>query len=179
MNCTWCEERFERFLDGELTPRDRAALVSHVDHCRECRVVLEELRVVDALLMTPREVTLAPNFTYATMAEVHAIGTPARPRSMLAAYLVSYTVAAWLLIGAACVLEPGTMHAVQAALTALGGSLAGAFGGVGHAVSRLADRTGNAPLAIGAVVTFNLLLVLGVWGAVGIMRPRVAERLRS
>jgi anti-sigma factor RsiW len=179
VNCSWAEERFERLLDGELTPRDRAALVSHVDRCRECRVVLEELRVVDALLMTPREVTLAPNFTFATMAEVRALPPPAGRRSRLLAYIVSYLTAAWLIAGAAYLLEPGAVHAAAATVLMLARSVAGAFGGLGHAFAQLIGRTGNAPAVIAGVVVLDLLFTLGVVGAIGFVRPRLAERLRS
>ena len=50
MNCSWCEERFERLLDGLLNAAETARLRAHVDACAACSGLLEELRVVDALL---------------------------------------------------------------------------------------------------------------------------------
>ena len=76
MNCSWCEERFERFLDGLLTAGESAALRRHVDACGACYGLLEELRVVDALLLEPRSVELPPNFTFATLACVRTMARP-------------------------------------------------------------------------------------------------------
>jgi anti-sigma factor RsiW len=76
VTCSWCEERFERFIDGLLYDAERARLVSHVDGCANCSGLLEELRVVDALLLGPRTVELPEDFTSATMADVREMALP-------------------------------------------------------------------------------------------------------
>ena len=136
MNCSSAEAHFERFLDAELTAAQTTRMLDHVDRCATCSSVLEELRVVDALLLAPRQVELAPNFTFATMAEARALA-PATPyRAPVGAYVVSYLAGAWMLVGAAFVFEPHTMHAVTAAALAIGRSIADAVGGLGSMVSR-------------------------------------------
>ncbi|MFN2461542.1 MAG: zf-HC2 domain-containing protein [Candidatus Velthaea sp.] len=180
MNCSSSEALFERFLDGELVPRDRARLLAHVDACAACRGVLEELRVVDALLLTPRDVKLAPNFTFATMAEVRALPQPRPHRAPVLAYLVCYLTATWLLIAAAFVLAPQTMHALGTTLLDAAASVANAFGGVGRVAARLVDRDGTGVGALlGALLFLDVTLAAMFGAALVYVRPRVLERLRS
>lgn len=49
-------DRLSEYLDGELTPDERAALEGHLVSCRECAVTLDELRAVIARAggLTPR-----------------------------------------------------------------------------------------------------------------------------
>ncbi len=76
MNCSSSEDRFEEYLDGTLAPAVRVRLRAHLDGCGSCQGMLEELRVVDALIAAPRSVELPENFTFATMAEVRALPRP-------------------------------------------------------------------------------------------------------
>lgn len=180
MNCSSSEALFERFLDGDLAPAQRAALLAHVDICAACHSVLEELRVVDALLLEPREVPLAPNFTFATMAEVRALPNPRPRRTPVLAYLISYLTAMWLLAGAAFVLEPTATRAVGNTVLDLSGMAFSAFGGVGHAFVQLANHGGaTAETVVGSVVLLDVFLALAFVAGLFYVRPRLAERLRS
>jgi anti-sigma factor RsiW len=180
VNCSSSEALFERFLDGELSPRERASMLAHVDRCTPCRGLLEELRVVDALLMTPRDVRLAPNFTFATMAEVRAIRQPQTRRSPLLAYLVSYIVAAWLVVAAEFVMAPQTMRVLAVTSLSLIASFMDAFGGVSHVLARLSGRDGTPVGAvIGGVLLLDVTLAVILGATLVYVRPRLAERLRS
>ncbi len=180
MNCSWCEERFERFLDGLLTAGERARLLGHVDRCAQCGGLLEELRVVDALLLEPRSVELPPNFTVATMADVHAMPLPHARRAPIAASLVAYTVAAWALAGAAVLIAPSAVLAAGENAVAAAGTVFAALGGLGHVFVHLGDRgtmTSWSTVAGGVVVADGLVLV-AVASALRAARPRIGERLR-
>jgi hypothetical protein len=180
MSCSSAEAFFEPFLDGKLAGTQRAALLAHVDGCAGCRSVLEELRVVDGLLTTPREVALAPNFTFATMAETRALHAPACYRPPVRAYLVSYLAAAWLLAAAALLFAPQTMHALSGVVLDFARSVLEAAGGLGAMVARWFGRGGNVLTALlGALLALDVVLVLGFGFALKYMRPRLVERLRS
>src|ERR1700752_4100334 len=97
MHCSSCEPLLDRYLEGTLTPRQMARVREHVNRCAHCASLLTELRVVDALLATTRPVELAPNFTFAVMAETRATPMHAAPRFPLWGALSAYIVAAWLL----------------------------------------------------------------------------------
>jgi hypothetical protein len=175
VTCNSSEALFEGFLEGELVPRERADLLAHVDACASCRGVLEELRVVDALLLEPRTVRLAPNFTFATMAEVRALPAPHVRRPPVAAFTISYLIAAWLLVGAMFLLAPDAVRAVAALVGVLSHSLGGAFGGFARA---LGGSTGAA-WVVGIAFTFSLGLIFAFGTVLALARPRLAERLRS
>jgi hypothetical protein len=180
MNCSSTEALFERFLDGELPAPLRDGLVAHVDRCADCRGVLEELRVVDALLREPRQVGLAPNFTFATLAEVRALPAPVPHHPPIRAYLVSYLVAAWLLAGTAFLFAPQTMHALAGTSLDIARSITDAIGGLGGVVSRSFGRGGSVLTAmLGALLALDTLLVVGFGFALKYVRPRLVERLRS
>jgi anti-sigma factor RsiW len=180
VNCSSSEALFERFLDGDVVPRERAALLAHVDGCTPCRELLEELRVVDALLLTPRSVSLAPNFTFATMAEVRTLHQPRNRTAPLLAYLASYTVASWLIVAAAFILSPRAMRGLSATFIGIAGSVTGAFGGLGHVFTRLAGHDGPVVgTVIGGVLVLDLVLAVMLGIGIAYVRPRLVERLRS
>jgi anti-sigma factor RsiW len=180
VNCSWCEERFARFVDGACTDAERSCVLAHVDGCAACRGLLEELRVVDALLIGPRAVELPADFTSATMADVQALPLPLRRRPPLLAWLVSFIVAAWSLIGAASLIAPNTILA--AGETAVDGAhvvlmtLAGIGRVFGHLFSR-GDLSSWTTVA-GGIVVADALVLLAVIAALRFVRPRVTERAR-
>lgn len=180
MTCSWCEERFERFLDGDLSDGERARLLRHVDGCDACRGLLEELRVVDGLLLAPRAVELPSNFTVATMADVHALPLPSARRAPITATLVAYIVGAWSLVGAAFLIVPQHMLALAQNALRAGATILGAFSGLEHVVERLdvrGDVSSWTTVAGGIVIADGLVLVAVVLTLRG-LRARNAERLR-
>ena len=181
MICSWCEERFERFLDGEVTPADRARVLAHVDTCENCRSLLAELRVVDALLQRPRAAEPAPNFTHATMATIRDMPPPRARPSPVPAYLVCYVIAAWALIAAGFVLDPYTMHALSDTSLDVARTSLVAIGGVLHVVMHLGVRgeLSSWTTLAGGVVLVELTLAAILIAAARYAVPRWAERGRS
>jgi hypothetical protein len=180
MTCTWSEERFEPFIDGLLSDGERARLLAHVDGCASCNGLLEELRVVDALLLAPRTVELPPDFTRAMMADVHAMPVPCARRAPITATLVAYVVGSWSLVGAAFLIVPHHMLAfVQRTLTGVGAAL-GAFAGLGHVIARLGDRGdfNSWTTVAGGVIIAEGLVLVGIAAVLRFARPRIGERLR-
>ena len=179
MNCNSSEALFEAYLDDTLLPARRGRLLAHLNRCGRCKGVLEELRVVDALIAAPREVELPENFTFATMAEVRSLPRPHVSTAPLYAYLVSYLAASWLLIGAGFLLAPSALAAFGE--TALDGSaqLARTFGVVGHAGARALGDFGSLGAFLGAAIVLDVAVVLALVVGFTIVRPRLAERLRS
>jgi anti-sigma factor RsiW len=178
VNCSSCETRFEEYLDGTLAPALRARLRAHLAACGGCQGVLEELRVVEALIAAPRAVELPENFTFATMAEVRALPRPHGSPAPVVAYFVSYLVAAWLLIGAGFLLSGRTMRAFGETALDLAGSLTRSLGAVGHAGGRMLGDFGGIGTVIGTALVLDLAVVAVLVAGFAVVRPRIAERLR-
>ena len=179
MSCSSSEALFEAYLDDTLAPAQRARLLRHVNACGACKGVLDELRVVDALLASPRAVELPENFTFATMAEVRSLRRPVASPVPLYAYLVSYLVAAWLLIGAGFLLAGPTMRTLGETVLDVSGSLVRTFGSLGHAGARLAGDLGPLGSLIGAAIVLDVAFVAALVVGFAVIRPRIADRLRS
>jgi anti-sigma factor RsiW len=98
VRCSSCEPLLDRYVEGTLPPRRMALVKAHVQSCARCESLVTELRVVDALLSTTKPVELAPNFTFAVMAEARA--TPIHPKRSLPVWgaLALYVVAAWIAV---------------------------------------------------------------------------------
>lgn len=180
MICSWCEERFERFLDGHLTPGEHCRLLAHVDRCDACRSLLEELRVVDALLLAPRTVELPPNFTVATMADVRAMPPPLCRHAPIAASLIAYVVGAWSLVLAALLISPDAVLGAGRSALGAAGTLVAALGGLQHTVVHLGDRgdMSSWTTVAGGVVIADGIVLVAVVAAVRAVRPRIVERTR-
>jgi anti-sigma factor RsiW len=179
VSCSSSEALFERYLDGTLTPARRAHVRAHLRTCGRCTGVFEELRVVDALLAAPSAPELPPNFTFATMAEVRALPRPHVSSPPLLAYLVCYLVAAWLIVGAAFLIENATMRVLGAVALDVSRQAARALGGLAQAAGRFVGDAGTLgvvfTLALAVGISVALALVVGV----AVVRPRIAARLRS
>lgn len=179
MSCNSSEALFEAYLDDTLAPAQRARLLRHVNRCGRCKGVLEELRVVDALLASPRTVELPENFTFATMAEVRSLPQPHASPAPVYAYLVSYLVAAWLLIGAGFVLAGNVMRAVGETSLDVSAQLARTFGSLGHAGAGLVGDFGQLGTIVGGAIVLDLIVVAMLVFGFRVVRPRLAERMRS
>ena len=77
MPCSSFEPLLAPYVDGALLPAPvRMQLGAHLERCTSCSALLEELRVIDALLLTARPVDPAPNFTFRVMAELNSFPAP-------------------------------------------------------------------------------------------------------
>ena len=178
MNCSSSEEHFEGLIDGTLARALRSEVLAHVDRCASCRGILEELRVVDALLLAPREATLAPNFTFKVMAELTAQPLPRPRRAPVAAFVVSYIVGAWILVGLAELGAGPRTHAMLGAAQRGIGTLLAAIGGISHAAGRgFSHGFGTITALVGFVLVLDAVLAAAVVVAFVVIRPRLAARL--
>ena len=177
MSCSSSEAHFEAYLDNTLTPAQRARLLGHLAGCGGCKGILDELRVVDALLVSPRHLELPPNFTFATMAEVRSLPRPHVSHAPVFAYLVSFLVAAWLLIGAGFLLASSAMRAFGETSLGISGEALRSIGALAQTGLRVAGDLGGLGPWFGAAATFDLIAALVVVFA--FVRPRAAERTRS
>jgi hypothetical protein len=177
VSCSSAEVLFEGYLDNVLTPAQRARLLSHLGGCGSCKGILDELRVVDALLVSPRVVELPQNFTFATMAEVRSMPRPHVTHAPVLAYLVSFLAAAWLLIGAGFLLASSTMRTIGESALGLSAEIARSLGAVGHAGLHLAGDLGGLGTWFGAAAAIDAAAVLIV--GIALIRPRLADRIRS
>jgi anti-sigma factor RsiW len=178
VSCSSAEARFEAYLDGTLLPAQRARLLAHLGGCGRCKGVLEELRVVDALIASPREIELPQNFTFAMMAEVRSLPRPHVSTAPLYAYLVSYLAASWLLIGAGFLLAPGAIRAFGETALDLSSEFARSIAIVGHAGARALGDFGPLGAFLGAAIVIDVVVALALVVGFTIVRPRLAERIR-
>ena len=179
MNCSSSEQFFEAYLDDVLLPAQRARLLAHVNGCGRCKGVLDELRVVDALIAAPRQVELPVNFTFATMAEVRSLPRPHVSKAPLYAYLVSYLVASWLLVGAGLALAWTAMRAFGETALDASAQLVHTLGVFGHAGSRALGDLSSLGAFVGAAILLDGVLAVALVVGFAVVRPRIAERLRS
>ena len=176
MSCSWSEERFEAYLDGSLRAPDRAALILHVRGCGACTGILEEMRVVDALLAVPREVELPANFTFRTMAEVRAMARPAASSVPAFAYLGGYLVAAWAVVATAFLFAPNASRAFLETAFDTSGSLLRILGTLVRAGARAVGDVGAPPALIGGAILVEVALVVALVAGVRAVRLRVQRQ---
>jgi anti-sigma factor RsiW len=178
VSCSSSEQLFEGYLDNTLAPAQRARLLGHLSSCGRCKGVLDELRVVDALIAAPRHVELPENFTFATMAEVRSLPRPHASSVPFYAYLVSYLAAAWLLIGAGFLLASSAMRAFGETALDVSANVLRAVGPVGHAGARLLGDFGSWGTIFGAAMLLDVMVVLALVVGFVVVRPRLPERSR-
>ncbi len=101
MSCEELSEELSAYLDGELSPRERAALKAHLERCSRCRQELVSLRAVSQLVGSLPQVQPSQAFSQALGREISAHGRRRwlRPIPLFAGDLIpGLAVAALLLI---------------------------------------------------------------------------------
>jgi anti-sigma factor RsiW len=175
VRCSSCEMLLDRYVEGTLPAVQMATIARHLKDCKACSAMLVELRVVDALLATTKSAELAPNFTFAVMAEARSLQVPAHKPRSLWSLLAFYLIGAWIVACAAFVL--GSFTWARAALAPLAHNAADAFAavaGVAHGFSPAFPLA----LALGLVVLIaDGLLVFGFVTFYRALRPRLLARL--
>lgn len=97
MRCSACEPLLARYWERTLDTRQAARVEAHLRTCAHCIKLLDEIKVVDALLVTTNAPELPADFTAAVM---HATKTPRpqRNRGLLWTSIAAYMVLAWMMI---------------------------------------------------------------------------------
>jgi anti-sigma factor RsiW len=144
---------FEGLLDGALSGRTHSGLTAHLERCSDCTGLLEELRIVDALLLRVPVAELPDDFTQRTMAQVSACAPP-RPASIpVVELLTAYLSAAWLMVAFALVFDGAQARAVLAAAFGLWSREVAALGSLGHGLfhSFEASLSGLTAVSVGTL----------------------------
>jgi anti-sigma factor RsiW len=173
MRCSFSENRLDEFVDGTLSARDRALVAAHVADCAPCTSLLEELRVIDALLITPRTLDPAPNFTFKVMADVRGLPRPHVHRTPALAVLGTYVVFAWITIGAYVVFARGAAVATLATLGAWFARIHGVADSITRATGHVFGRqVFDVTAAMGAVLALDAVAALSLVALYGFVRSR-------
>jgi anti-sigma factor RsiW len=175
MRCSSFEPLLDAYVDGELTPARRARIAAHVESCANCAALLTELRVIDGLLLSPRGLEPAPNFTIKVMADVRAVAAPRAHRSAHLAVLGTYVVFGWMAIGSFLMFGGQAARAMVAWLgggvarvAATGAALSGTTG------SLFGRQTFDVTAAMGALIAVDLILVATIVALYAFLRARRA-----
>lgn len=180
MRCSSCEPLLDRYIEGTLKPAQMREVSAHVSSCERCRALLDEVKMIDALLATTQVPELPQNFTFAVMAEVNSMPAPRARQHPLWSFLALYSAAAWVAVVAAMALTgtaPRTIAAAAGTLLARFGLISSAFSeGVSHGLS----HTLPGLAAFGAaVLAVDLAIACAVAIVYFVVRPRLAARLAS
>jgi len=176
VRCSSCEPLFDRFLEGTLTPRELSEIATHVRSCARCALLLEELKVVDALLFNTQTPELPANFTFAVMAETRTLPAPALREHRIWSFVALYVTAAWVAAIAGLMISGANLATIAGAVAAgvirFGHAAGTGFAGIGQGAPTLAT--------FGAGVLFiDLAVAAAVALLYFVVRPRLAAHLAS
>jgi len=180
MRCSSFEPHFDAYVEGELSPVLRARIAQHVATCESCRSLLEEFRVIDALLLAPRQLEPQPNFTFKVMAEVRCLPRPHAHRMAPLPILATYVVFGWMAIGAFLVFGGSAARSMLAAIGAAFGHAGASAGALALAVQHLFGRQAfDITAAMGALLGLDLLVAAVVAVLYTAVRARRVQADRS
>ncbi len=177
MRCSSCEILLDRYVEATLPARQMAAVSAHLKTCEACAQLVNELRVVDALMATTTSVDIPANFTFAVMAEVRTMPVAVERRLSVWSLLVFYLVAAWIALSGGFALLGPRVAFLERPFAALWSNLTDMIG----AVAGIAHGVAPATPAVVGVVCFVLFVDALLAGALIIfyraVRPRLAAVL--
>jgi anti-sigma factor RsiW len=169
VGCSSCEAWLDRYVDGDLEPRQAAWVARHLDQCPSCEVLHRRLRVVDGLLETMQPAELRTDFSSAVMAAVRELPIPAAPHRAWPFLAIGYLIVGWLAL-AAVFFELRTRQLVAAGV---GKAFANIFAALESAQHMLSPVTPYAISAVVAVLTIDVLL----FALLAVFYHRVGPRL--
>ncbi len=176
MRCSSCEILLDRYVEGTLPAATMKAVGGHLQACTSCSRLLAELRVVDALLATTAPHELAPNFTFAVMAEVRNAPAVAHRPAPVWGVLALYLCATWIALCAFAMIA-GRAPWLAALWSALRGGATNAFEAIAGAAHGVAPA-GPMVVAVVCVALFlDAMLAAAIITYYRAIRPRLAERL--
>ncbi|HEX5275365.1 MAG TPA: zf-HC2 domain-containing protein [Candidatus Rubrimentiphilum sp.] len=176
MRCSSCEPLLDRYLEGTLSPREMIDTTAHIGSCAACARLLEEVKVVDALLFTTDVPDLPNNFTFAVMAETSSMPAPQPHKHRLWSFFALYLTAAWIAALAVFAVSGASLPKIGAAVAAAFGGVAQSFAGGAAGIAH-----GAPVLATFGAGVLSVDLTLAAAGAAiyFLIRPRLAAHLAS
>jgi len=176
VRCSSCEPLLDRYLEGTLSPRQMIDIGEHVRTCASCARLLEEVKVIDALLFTTDVPELPNNFTFAVMAEARSLPAPKPLQHRLWSFVTLYLTAAWIAALALFAASGASLTKIGAATAAGFGSLTQSFSGGASGVAHGAPAL--ATFSVG-VLSVDLALAAVAATVYFLVRPRLAAHLAS
>lgn len=170
MRCSSCEPLLDSYLETSLRPFEIRAVIAHLEGCNDCTALLDELRVVDALLATTRPPGVAADFTAAVVSATRATPTHCAPRMPLGIALLLYLGAAWALAFVVALRSNDAAALLGSALAEATRDLAA----LGAAVRALAPGTPLAAAAVTAVLSIDVLLIAALYYGYRRVRPMLS-----
>lgn len=174
MRCSSCEPLLDAFLESSLRPVEARAVEAHLRCCHDCAALLDELRIVDALLATAHPPRVGADFTSAVVSATHATPPHAPRRMPVGLALLLYLSAAWTLFVFAA-LRSNDAARTGGALSALAQHDLIALGAATRA---LAPATPIAAATVTGVLLLDLLLLGALFFGYRRVRPMLALYLR-
>jgi hypothetical protein len=168
VRCSSCEPLLDDCLEATVSPRQRRDVAHHLRSCPACNALLEELRVVDALLATARSPgRVGSGFTAAVVSATAA--APLNPSRRIALWvpLLAYLSVAWALLAFAALDARGVAGLFQR-LAAWG---EGGLAAIAAGLRAVAPETGIAAAAVTGVLLVDLLLLAGIVYGYRRLRP--------
>ncbi len=180
LRCSYSEARLDAYVDGELAPPERGRIAAHVAECPHCAGLLEEFRVIDALLLAPRRLEPAPNFTLKVMAEVRSLPPPHALGTSSFGVLATYVVFAWATIGAFLMWGGASARAMLATLGSGAQHYSHVFGNLTVVTGHLFGRqTTDVTAAMATVFAGDVVVAGAIIGAYALRRSRRAAAART
>ncbi len=170
MRCSSCEPLLDAYLEGTLPVRQARGVASHLRACPGCAALLQELRVVDALLTTARAPGVGPNFTARIVAVTKATQPRAPRRASLGFALLLYVTIAWV----AAAIVALRVHDLAKLPMAFAAFVRGDLAAIDGAARALAPATPVAAAVVTAVLMLDLLLVAAIFYGYRRLRPLLA-----
>lgn len=167
MRCSSCEPLLDAYLEASLRQFDARAVNAHLRNCSGCTALLDELRVVDALLTTARPPGVAANFTATVVSATRETPRHAKPRMPLGVALLLYLGVAWSL-ALMVALRSNDVTALASSAFAEG---ARDLAALSAAVRALAPATPVAAAAVTAVLLVDVLLIAALFYGYRRVRP--------
>jgi hypothetical protein len=77
MSCTRYRQLISRYVDDEVTPRQRQELLAHVEHCSDCAAWLARARQTDVLLKSVKNTGPSDSVRQAILSQLHTVAPKA------------------------------------------------------------------------------------------------------
>jgi anti-sigma factor RsiW len=158
VRCSSCEPLLDGYLEGALRAREARAVAAHLQACDSCSSLLQELRVIDALLTTARRARVGPDFTATVVSAAKTTQPHPRRRVPVGAALLLYTALAWIAGAMVALRSPALSGAASSFVSVQQHGLAA----LAAAARALGPATGVLVAAVTGILLLDVLLLSAI-----------------
>ena len=113
MNCSLCQKNLSEYLDGKLPIDIQSLTEAHLDNCKQCSTLLNEMKSLYSVIEEEKGITSSPFLVTRVMASIEQLKVPLEKASLLRRTTQTVLIAASIAIAVFVGVKSGDFYSTK------------------------------------------------------------------